>query len=414
MVNIERVYLINLRRRPDRLRMFFRNIKKHGWPFQQPIIYPAIDGSKVGVPLEFTEGAGAYGCRMSHLRILQDCLMDDVQTVLIVEDDAEIRDGFAQNVTSFFEKVPDDWEGIMLGGQHVERPRNVCPGVVRVVNAQRTHAYIANNQYMRALQERWGNSTVHIDWRMNEWQKNRIIYAPKRWLVGQSSGMSDIQVALNESKWWNDGEVDTPIVPASTLPPIILLRSPREVMEALQTRGLYSGKKSKRDKDAGYSPILAHALKDARRKYKIREWLRETLPDCIVSGSICTLWCPEMRKADVLNASNGVVYEITAESVDEALDKLPDDCRKVLDEFFKRDNVPPVVILDAPKSVIDEMKKTDGWVFVENNENIKFELRQAVLHGKVVVTTTPHVDDQLQSIQIKAKSYSEVIEQWIA
>ena len=106
---IERVYVINLKRRPDRLRTFFQRLEQYGWPFKEPIVYPAIEGDKVGVPPEFTQGGGAYGCRMSHLRILQDCLMDDVQSVMILEDDADLCEGFPEKVAEFLEKVPTDW-----------------------------------------------------------------------------------------------------------------------------------------------------------------------------------------------------------------------------------------------------------------------------------------------------------------
>jgi len=117
----ERVYVINLRRRPDRLRAFFKRLEQYGWPFKEPIVYPAIEGDKVGVPPEFTQGGGAYGCRMSHLRILQDCLMEDVSSVMILEDDADLCEGFPEKVAAFLAKVPSDWEGIMLGASTTHR-----------------------------------------------------------------------------------------------------------------------------------------------------------------------------------------------------------------------------------------------------------------------------------------------------
>ena len=76
MIQIDRCYLINLKRRPDRLDACLARIAAVEWPFPQPQVFEAIDGDRVGVPPEFTKGGGAYGCRCSHVAILQRCLMD--------------------------------------------------------------------------------------------------------------------------------------------------------------------------------------------------------------------------------------------------------------------------------------------------------------------------------------------------
>lgn len=38
----ERVYVINLKRRPDRLRTCLARLQRHGWPFKPPQVYAAI------------------------------------------------------------------------------------------------------------------------------------------------------------------------------------------------------------------------------------------------------------------------------------------------------------------------------------------------------------------------------------
>lgn len=59
--------------------------------------------------------------------------------------------------------MPDDWQGLMLGGQHHATPTPVTPGVMRVQHAQRTHGYAARPEYMRGLVRRWASAAVHID-----------------------------------------------------------------------------------------------------------------------------------------------------------------------------------------------------------------------------------------------------------
>ena len=58
----ERVVVVNLRRRPDRLTAFQREIAQCNWPFKQPVVFEAIDGNKVPVPQGWVAGGGAWGC----------------------------------------------------------------------------------------------------------------------------------------------------------------------------------------------------------------------------------------------------------------------------------------------------------------------------------------------------------------
>ncbi len=405
---IERVYLINLRRRPDRLRTFFQCLKAHGWPFPDPIIYPAIEGDKVGIPPEFTQGGGAYGCRMSHLRILQDCLMEGVQSVLILEDDAEIQEGFPELAAEFFAKVPSDWEGIMLGGQHHTPPLTTgTPGVVRVQNAQRTHAYIARPSYMKALQKRWGNATVHIDWLMRDWQHQYVVYAPDPWLVGQAGGRSDIRAAIKPKEWWQRNHQPAVQESQQTL---IFLRAPRSVMEELQELGWHGG--YSRDKKTGIDQALLKIATEARRKYVIQDWLRAVLPECSVASLIPTLWHPDLTLRDVQQAYTGPIVEIMADTVEEAESKLPAECRETLEAFFHGGT--PVLFLGAPDEVIVEMERNGGWLFVSAEADLKAASRKARKEGKVVTIRGRAASCLLPTVEIEAKSYEELIEKWIA
>jgi GR25 family glycosyltransferase involved in LPS biosynthesis len=189
----DRVYLINLESRPDRLEAFRERQKLRGWKLPDPIVYPAIHGDTVGAPKRFTEGGGAHGCRQSHVRILEDCLMDGVESVLVMEDDAEWFDEVWLRLESFLKVVPADWDCLMLGGWH-ERPSTpVGPGVCRAVKVGGTHAYAVRGRAMKSLLALWYDCTVHIDWAMSDhWQKKWNTYCPTPFLFGQGAGRSDI------------------------------------------------------------------------------------------------------------------------------------------------------------------------------------------------------------------------------
>jgi len=345
----ERVYVISLKRRSDRLRTFLSRLDAVGWPFHEPIIYEAIDGDKVGVPPEFTQGGGAYGCRMSHLRILQDCLMDDVQSVLMLEDDAEICDGFPGKVEQFLAKVPDDWEGIMLGGQHHAPPAPTeIPGIVRVRYCQRTHAYGARPSYMMALQRRWGNATVHIDWLMRDWQHQFKVYAPDPWLIGQGGGRSDIRGAEKAPEWWIR---DTAAIPPG---PVVVANVTAEVIEKMRGLGFHTGNvRDGRGIDVGLAPLFTESVSEENCISRLRGWIESIQAEC-VGGLIPTIWHPKARVEVVRKAWDGEVYEVHGDTADEALQCLPMDIQiKMHQRITIRQS--PVVLLRCPMRIIGNL-----------------------------------------------------------
>ena len=344
---VERVYVINLKRRADRLHTFKKRLEVVGWPFREPIVYPAIEGDKVGVPPEFTQGGGAYGCRMSHLRILQDCLMDDVQSVMILEDDADICDGFSEKVAEFLAKVPSDWEGIMLGGQHHAPPIPTgIPGVVRVRYAQRTHCYIARPTYMKALQRRWGNATVHIDWLMRDWQHQFVVYAPDPWLVGQAGGRSDIRGAEKPVEWWNKQDKLPP-------GPVALANVSREVLDAMTVLGFHPG--ASRDEngiDEGLKRVFASHSR-AERVQRLKYWLM-MIQEESVGGLLPTVFHPDATLDLVQEAWAGPVYVVHGNTAHDAFACLPES---VQEKMRTRQTLrqAPLILLRCPREMIDQL-----------------------------------------------------------
>ncbi|MCL2623007.1 MAG: hypothetical protein FWD31_05000 [Planctomycetaceae bacterium] len=199
----EKVYVMNLEGRPERLTAFFGCLPGD-WPFKKPERYEALDGKIVTPPKWWNGGNGAWGCYRTHLNILEECLNRGIHSVLIMEDDAVCIDGFGGKVEHFWNHLPDDWSMVYLGGQHLQEnlrlPRKVNDWVYRPYNINRTHCYGIRGRKMLETVYRhlhdytsW-NVNHHVDHYLGELHKatKNGLYVPREWLVAQSEGRSDI------------------------------------------------------------------------------------------------------------------------------------------------------------------------------------------------------------------------------
>ncbi len=220
----DRVVVISLDRRPERWQKFLATLPP-GWPFCPPLRFPAVDGTRVEIPAWWTEGTGAWGCYLSHVQIIEDCLDEQVGSVLILEDDASFEENFSDDVRQFLQHLPDDWQFMYFGGQHIElhegTPRQVNEWVYRPYNVNRTHAYALRGREMleRVHQylvdtDNW-KAKHHIDHHLGEFQKTLAagIYVPKQWLVAQGDGESDVsRRKLGLRRFRGAEEIANPVV----------------------------------------------------------------------------------------------------------------------------------------------------------------------------------------------------------
>lgn len=196
------VLVLNLGIRPDRWKKFLSNLPMN-WPFRPPFRFDAVDGSKVDFPSNWKSNHGAWGCYLSHLRILEMAIERGLNSILVLEDDAVFCKTFSTDVRSFFAELPDDWELIYLGGQHIELhlglPEKISTWVYRPFNTNRTHAYaIRGREALRRIYSflcepaNW-TENHHVDHFLGAYQKsNDRVYVPMDWLVAQDDGASDV------------------------------------------------------------------------------------------------------------------------------------------------------------------------------------------------------------------------------
>jgi GR25 family glycosyltransferase involved in LPS biosynthesis len=216
----ERVYVINRPDRPQRLQEFYENVESTEVADPSKIIvYPAIMGDKTSFPSYFLSGAGAWGCLRSHSNIIENLILEQVNTgvkiksVLILEDDVKFINNPLFMLHEFMTSVPKNWDQIYLGGQHRVKPQDTSNiRVKRGLSVNRTHAYALNRKVFRMFYCHINNASEychkqnhHIDHQLEIAHRKEAwnVYCPPVWLAGQREGYSDVCNKSLEYRDWN-------------------------------------------------------------------------------------------------------------------------------------------------------------------------------------------------------------------
>jgi GR25 family glycosyltransferase involved in LPS biosynthesis len=313
----DRIALINLDKRIDRFGAFKAKIASYP-ELQHYTRYRAIHGDTVSVPGFFISGGGAYGCRQSHVRVLEDAMLDGVQTLMVLEDDVCFCPDFVERLRAFMAVVPDDWECLMLGGQNHGPPTPTgIAGVFRSTNTQRTHAYALRGlDAMRELYRLWMRTDRHIDHVFGQFQTRVQAYQPEAFLCGQDEGMSDISGRQDAVRYWSASL-------ANPDHPLVLLRAERQIATRLRAYGLHYGNDRcpKTGRDRGLIAIEAAGWPPER----LDKWANLIVAEAVERGGVPCLWHDLMPVHKYMaERLTRPLNEVAAETVEEAVQKIPE------------------------------------------------------------------------------------------
>lgn len=222
----EKIYLINLKRRPDRLEAFMQCYKKSDLTRHSLIKFSAIDGSTLNLAsIPITELAqlemkqlqttgfrhkhyqltkGAIGCYLSHLKIWEHAYTNNYKSVLVFEDDARPPPNTLHHIRNIYNKFPNDWDIILFGIHcHECEEHDYFRKVKRFILL---HTYMINYKAIKKILN--FNSlfpiSQQLDAYLSEMSTELNIYATKYNLVHQGNSRTDIQAPILTNPNVND------------------------------------------------------------------------------------------------------------------------------------------------------------------------------------------------------------------
>jgi glycosyl transferase family 25 len=132
------VYVINLDRRPDRLRDVTDELNKIELPFTR---FSAIERKP-----------GILGCGLSHLAVLKEARQLGLKNVLILEDDFMLlvsKEEFWEEINKFFES--GESFDVMMLAYAIQHSTPHKEGILKVLEAQTASAYVVHEQFYDKL-----------------------------------------------------------------------------------------------------------------------------------------------------------------------------------------------------------------------------------------------------------------------
>lgn len=195
MVNLkkyfDKIFVINLDKRPDRYQTFKEEMNKYGIEGVERI--SAVDGSSTGI-LNNRLLQGEIGVLMSHLEIIKKCKSEGLKNVLILEDDLYFTDEI-QKIDDYMSVVPDDWNFIYFGGNHVygPKPSKINDKILRLNYTVALHCVAINSDMFDLIEKTLPEMSKPVDVYYAELHKNYPSYGFYPNMAKQKPGYSNIQ-----------------------------------------------------------------------------------------------------------------------------------------------------------------------------------------------------------------------------
>jgi GR25 family glycosyltransferase involved in LPS biosynthesis len=182
----ERIVVINLDRRPDRLAEFDEQAKKVGLKYER---HSAFDAEGIvdnrGRPMR-----GIVACTKSHYDVLTKAMDDGIERLFIFEDDANFVDDYNEKFEKIWTEVPADWD-IFYAGLWLHQFKQFSENLVRPIDSYSAHAYGIDRKAMETVHRQLSGKDI-IDIELAQLHNRLQAFCPKPALVYQRPSYSDL------------------------------------------------------------------------------------------------------------------------------------------------------------------------------------------------------------------------------
>lgn len=191
----DKIYLINLDRRKDRLESSQKEFDRIDSTFTR---FPAIDGALLDIKIETPDNIrwnkAAYALVKTTINLLDDAIENKYNRILIFEDDIEFNPIFDITVEKYLNTLPNKYDLAFLGITHTASPTLFNPYWEKIRSCVSCHAYSISKHMFKPYKTLLENFDKPIDYYTNIIIGSRLnSYSTIKKLVYQKNGISDIE-----------------------------------------------------------------------------------------------------------------------------------------------------------------------------------------------------------------------------
>jgi len=119
------------------------------------------------------------------------------QTVLVLEDDAKVVNGFSEKLDNVLSELPSDFDLCYLGASHDNQQWKVkvkgCNHISHADHQWCLHGYIVNKDCVKKIIDRAKTMDNSIDGIFVELQETLNTFASNEYIINQSGSNSDLR-----------------------------------------------------------------------------------------------------------------------------------------------------------------------------------------------------------------------------